>query len=151
MLTVLAVAVPLLGQAEDWPRFLGPRGDNTSSEIRLLETFPTNGVPIVWEKKIGTGYSAPSVSGGQLVLHHRMGGEEIVEAFDAASGKAAWRYGYPSSYVDPYGYNNGPRCTPVLTSNRCYTFGAEGRLVCLDRSTGKLVWRRDTAKDWSSD
>jgi outer membrane protein assembly factor BamB len=103
---------------------------------------------VVWEKKIGTGYSAPSVYAGQLVLHHRIGAEEIVESFHAATGKPRWRYAYPSAYVDPYGYNNGPRCSPVLTSNRCYTFGAEGKLLCLDRSTGKLIWQRDTSKDW---
>jgi len=135
--------------AEDWPRFLGPRGDNTSLETGLLDKFPTKGVPVIWEKKIGTGYSAPSVRDGQLVLHHRLGGEEVVESFDAATGKAGWRYAYPSSYTDPYGYNNGPRCTPLITSNRCYTFGAEGKLLCLDRLTGKLVWQRDTAKDWN--
>ncbi|HWN94881.1 MAG TPA: PQQ-binding-like beta-propeller repeat protein, partial [Methylomirabilota bacterium] len=101
-----------------------------------------------WEKQVGTGYSAPSVRDGKLVLFHRLGREEIVQTFDAASGKEEWRYGYPSSYVDPYGYNNGPRCTPLLTSNRCYTFGAEGKLLCLDRATGQLVWQRDTAKDW---
>jgi len=135
--------------AEDWPRFLGPRGNNTSTETGLLEKFPTNGVPIIWEKKIGTGYSAPSVRGGQLVLHHRVGSEEVVESFDAAIGKGCWRYAYPSSYVDPYGYNNGPRCTPLLTSNRCYTFGAEGKLLCLELNTGKVIWQRDTAKDWN--
>ncbi len=149
MLSILALVVPLAGHAEDWPRFLGPRGDNTSAETGLLERFPTNGVPIVWEKKIGTGYSAPSIFGGQLMLHHRIGGEEVVENFDAANGQPLWRHAYPSSFTDPYGYNNGPRCSPVLTSNRCYTFGAEGKLVCLDRLNGKLVWQRDTAKDWS--
>lgn len=143
---LLGVALPVL--AEDWPRFLGPRADNTSVETGLLEKFPTNGVPIVWEKKIGTGYSAPSILGGQLVLHHRLGGEEIVESLDAATGKPGWRFAYPSSFIDPYGYNNGPRCSPLLTSNRCYTFGAEGKLVCLERTTGKLIWQRDTAKDW---
>ena len=135
--------------AEDWPRFLGPRGDNTSLETRLLEKFPTNGVPILWEKKIGTGYGAPSVRDGQLVLHDRVGGEEVVQSFDAATGKPSWRYAYPSSYVDPYGYNNGPRCAPLLTSNRCYTFGAEGKLLCLDRLTGKLIWQRDTGTEWN--
>ena len=50
--------------------------------------------------------------------------------------------------MDPYGYNNGPRSTPLLSSNRVYTFGAEGKLLCLDLATGKLVWQRDTAKDW---
>ena len=135
--------------AENWPRFLGPRGDNTSAETGLLEKFSTNGVPIIWEKKIGTGYSAPSVRAGELVLHHRVGGEEVVESFDAGTGKSRWRHGYPSSFVDPYGYNNGPRCTPLLTSNRCYIFGAEGKLMGLELKTGKVIWQRDTAKDWN--
>ena len=35
-----------------------------------------------------------------------------------------------------------------MTTNRCYTFGAEGKLLCLDLATGNVVWQRDTAKDW---
>ncbi len=146
---MLACSALLRCDAQDWPRFLGPSGDNTSAETGLLEKFPTNGVPIAWQLKIGTGYSAPSVRGRQLVLHHRVGAEEVVESFDAATGKPVWRYGYPSSYVDPYGYNNGPRCSPLLTSNHCYTLGAEGKLLCLSLTTGKVIWQRDTAKDWS--
>lgn len=146
---LLSILAALPCPAEDWPRFLGPRGDNTSTETGLLAEFPTNGVPVAWEKQIGTGYSAPSVRDGQLVLHHRVGAEEIVESFNAATGKAGWRYAYPSSYIDPYGYNNGPRCTPLLTSNRCYTFGAAGKLLYLDLTTGKMIWQRDTAKEWN--
>jgi len=112
---------------QDWPQFLGPHRDGTSDETGLLDRWPSNGVPVVWEKKIGTGYSAPSVRCERLVLHHRVGGEEIVECFDAGTGKALWRHGYPSQFIDPYGYNNGPRCTPLLTTERCYTFGAEGQ------------------------
>ena len=133
---------------EDWPQFLGPRATGVSGETELLDKWPTNGPPLVWEKAIGTGYSAPSARGDRLVLHHRLGKEEIVECFEAAGGKSLWRYGYPTSYQDPYGYNNGPRCTPLLTSERCYTFGAEGKLLCLELLTGKPLWERDTAKDW---
>jgi outer membrane protein assembly factor BamB len=147
-IVVLLFALSLAAHAEDWPHFLGPRGNNTSLETDLLDRFSTNGPRIVWEKEVGTGYSAPSVLGGQLVLFHRVGNEEIVAAFDASNGNPGWRYAYPTSFTDPYGYNNGPRCTPLLTSNRCYTFGAEGKLTCVDRLTGKLVWQRDTAKDW---
>jgi outer membrane protein assembly factor BamB len=135
--------------AEDWPRFLGPRADNTSLETGLLEKWPAGGPPQVWTKTIGTGYSAPSIRANRLVLHHRVGGEEIVECFAADTGKAVWRYAYPSSYQDPYGYNNGPRCTPLLTEDSCYTFGAEGKLLCLALATGKLVWQKDTAKEWT--
>jgi len=134
--------------AEDWPRFLGPRANGVSSETGLLDKWPASGPPKTWSKAIGTGYSAPSVIGTNLILHHRVGAEEIVECFDAAEGRSQWRYGYPSQFIDPYGYNNGPRCTPFLTSNRCYTFGAEGKLLCLDMK-GKLVWQRDTANEWN--
>lgn len=138
-----------LARAEDWPRFLGPRGDGTSAETNLVEKWPAAGLPVMWEKGVGTGYSAPSIRGERLVLHHRVGNEEIVECFRAGSGVSVWRYAYASEFVDPYGYNNGPRCTPLLTTNACYTFGAEGVLLCLDLETGKIRWRRDTSKNWT--
>jgi outer membrane protein assembly factor BamB len=135
--------------AYDWPRFLGLQGNNTSAETGLVEKWSTNGLPIVWQKEIGSGYSAPSIAGRALILHHRVKDEEVIQSFDAATGGSLWRYGYPSGFRDPFGYNNGPRCTPILTTNRCYTFGAEGQLSCLDLETGKLIWQRETSKDWS--
>jgi outer membrane protein assembly factor BamB len=153
VLVFLFLAAPLDSLANsdsnDWPQFLGPHANGISDEIGLLENWPTNGPALVWDKKIGTGYSSPSVRSNLLVLHHRIADEEIVESFEAATGKQVWRYGYPSHFVDPYGYNNGPRGTPLLTSDRCYTFGAEGKLLCLDLQTGKLVWQRDTGADWN--
>jgi outer membrane protein assembly factor BamB len=140
---------PAASSGEDWPRFLGPTSDNISTETGLIDRWPTNGPPLLWQKAVGTGYSAPSVRGDQLVLHHRVKAEEVIEAFDALTGKTRWHQAYPSAFIDPYGYNNGPRCTPLLTSNRCFTFGAEGKLVCLDLPTGKIIWQRDTAMDWS--
>src|SRR5205809_5711227 len=121
---------------EDWPQFLGPRQNGISGETGLLEKWPTNGPPMLWDKAIGSGYGAPSVRGNLFVFHHRRANEEIVEALQAADGKPVWRYAYRSDFVDPYGYNNGPRCTPLLTSNRCYTFGADGKLLCLDLQSG---------------
>lgn len=156
LIVVLGVALALQAQTEtrgstgeDWPRFLGPDGNNISAETGLLERWLTNGPPLIWDKEVGSGYSAPSVQGNRLVLHHRVHDEELVQCFAAATGAPLWRYAYPSHFEDPFGYNNGPRGTPLLSSNRCYTFGAEGKLLCLELTTGKLVWERDTAKDWN--
>ncbi|HEX4644331.1 MAG TPA: PQQ-binding-like beta-propeller repeat protein, partial [Verrucomicrobiae bacterium] len=134
---------------EDWPRFLGPHADGTSAETGLLDKWPKSGPPMLWEKTLGTGYSAPSILGNQLVVHHRLGNEEIVECLDANTGASLWHYNYPSQFIDPYGYNNGPRACPLLTANLCYTFGAEGKLICLELKTGKLVWQRDTGSEWN--
>ena len=74
--------------------------------------------------------------------------QEVVDCLDANTGKLIWRHAYPTTYEDPYGYNNGPRCCPILTKNRCYTYGAEGVLLCLDLKTGKQIWRRNVLKNW---
>jgi outer membrane protein assembly factor BamB len=146
-LCVLLALIHSAALAADWPEFLGPNRDNTSPET-VRDSWPTEGPAIVWQKDVGTGYSAPSVREGMLVLHHRVAADEVVEAMDAAKGTSLWTYAYPSTFRDPYGFNDGPRCAPLLTMDRCYTFGAEGTLLCLERQTGKLVWRRDTAKDF---
>jgi outer membrane protein assembly factor BamB len=146
---VLVAAGLFVARGADWPRLLGPAGNGTSVETGLIDSLPADGVPMVWQKRIGTGYGAPSVRDGRLVLYHRLGNEEIAEAMNAATGETQWRQTNPTRYVDPYGYNNGPRCTPLLTTNRCYTFGAEGLLSCLNLADGSVVWRHDTAKEFN--
>ena len=149
LLPALGSAAPASAAAgEDWPQFLGPRANGISNETNLLAAWPSNGPTVIWDKEIGTGYGAPSVLGDQVILHHRLQDEEVVECVSANTGKTIWHFNYPSHFIDPYGYNNGPRATPLLTSNRCYTFGAEGMLTCLELSTGKLVWQRNTATDF---
>ncbi len=135
--------------AADWPEFLGPNRDNSSPETGLIEKWPAEGLKIVWQRDIGTGYSAPSVREGMLVLHHRIKDHEVVEAMDAGTGKTLWSYKYPTEFRDPFGYNDGPRCSPLLTADRCYTFGAEGVLDCFERKTGKLLWWKATARDFN--
>jgi len=145
---VLFLTVSFAARAGDWPEFMGPTRDQVSTETGLLESFPAGGPKLVFARQVGTGYSAPSVRDGVLVIHHRIGGEEIVEACDAATGETKWKHAYPSSYRDPFGYNNGPRCTPLLTADRCYTLGAEGVLLCLDFATGRERWQRTTTREF---
>ena len=146
-LSALLLLLQAVASAADWPEFLGPNRDNTSPE-QVRDSWPAEGPAVLWQKDVGTGYSAPSVRDGMLVLHHRVGRYEVIESMDAAKGTGIWKYGYLCDFRDPYGFNDGPRCSPLLTADRCYTLGAEGTLVCLDRKTGKLLWRRDTQKDF---
>ena len=147
--TFFLFAIVLDLQAADWPRFLGVHADCKSQETGLLDAWPKDGPPLEWKKVVGTGYSAPSVSNGNLVLHHRIKKEEVVESMDPLTGKTIWTFKYPSNYIDPFGYNNGPRCTPILTQDRCYVLGAEGKLYCIGIQDGREIWMRDTAKDFN--
>ncbi len=134
--------------AEDWPWFLGQRHTGVSGEDLKLD-WTTSTPPVLWKASIGTGYSAPSILGDRLVIHHREGDQEIVSCRNVESGTEIWAHSYPTAYRDPYGYNNGPRCSPVLTKDRCFTLGAEGMLVCTSMADGKLVWETDLRKEFN--
>lgn len=129
--------------AADWPRFLGPEGNGISRETGLLERWPEEGPPRVWEIQSGETYAAPSLAGGALILFHRVGAEEVVDCLNPLAGRERrWRFSYPCDYADDYGYNGGPRATPAIDGNTVFTFGVQGKLHALDLKTGDVIWKR---------
>ncbi|MDB6129106.1 MAG: hypothetical protein JWM04_213 [Verrucomicrobiales bacterium] len=145
---VAGFAVACTAGAADWPQFLGPVRNGTSTETNLLEKWDASGPKVLWEKDIGTGYCSPSVLGEKLIYFDRVGGEEVVHCLNKKTGAEIWKSAYPSKFQDPYGYNNGPRSQPLLAGNKCFTFGAEGKIRCLDLKDGTVLWQRDTAKEF---
>lgn len=133
---------------EDWPQFLGPRNTGVSGETGLLDSWPKDGPPKLWARKLGEGYAAPSVRGERVVVQHRLRDMEYVECLHAQTGDTLWNAEYPTDFSDPYGYNGGTRCSPALSETRSYTFGPQGKLLCLDLATGQKVWEIDTATKW---
>ena len=130
----LAVATAAIigsgAQASDWTTFLGPRGDGRSDETGLSTVWPPSGLPVVWYRVIGEGYSAPSVSQGRLFNFDRVNGRARLSSFESRTGREIWSRDYASDYRDYYDYSNGPRTSPVVDGDRVYTFGVEGRLRC---------------------
>ena len=145
---LLACCIASVGLAADWPQFLGPGRDSISSETGLLATWPKDGPPVAWQKPVGAGFSGPVVAGGRLVLLHRIGDKEIVACLDALTGKENWQFAYPTDYRDDFGKGDGPRSTPLITTNHVYTLGAEGRLHCLDLASGKKIWEHSLMAEY---
>ena len=129
----------------DWTTFLGPSHNAMSTETKLSRTLPP---PLVWELPKGTGYASPAVAGDRLVFIHRVGDEEIVECLHSETGASRWRFRYGTVFEDRYGYNNGPRSSPVIDGDRVIAVGAEGPIHCLDLASGKLVWKRDLRREY---
>jgi outer membrane protein assembly factor BamB len=125
--------------AGEWPSFLGPSHNAVSAETKLTRRLPP---ALVWEFPKGTGYASPAIAGERLLFIHRLADEEIVECLHPETGNRQWQFKYPTAFEDRYGYNNGPRSSPVVDGERVYTVGAEGQLHCLDLSSGKIVWKR---------
>lgn len=140
--------LPPAAVTHDWKAFLGPTHNAIAAETKLLKNWPRTGPKLVWEMRKGTGYSAPAVAGDRLVFAHRLGNEEIVECLHPETGERYWKFTYPTQFEDRYGYNNGPRASPVIDGERAYIYGAEGKLHCLSLQTGQLVWKRDIAAEF---
>lgn len=136
--------------SDDWPQFLGPTRNGVYSGSALATSWPKEGPPQVWQKKIGQGFSAPCVAAGKLILFHRIADRESVEALDAKTGAALWKFDYPTAYQDDFGFDEGPRATPTIAEGKIYTFGAEGALHCLDRDTGKKQWSVNTKERFAA-
>ena len=149
LLGLLSVAVLVAGArlaADDWPQFLGPTRNGVYSGPPLASSWPAAGPKTVWRKQVGQGFAGPVVAGDRLILFHRVGNEEIVEALNARTGAPQWRSAYPTAYRDDFGFDEGPRAVPVSVNGRVYTFGAEGQLQALDLATGRRLWNVDTMR-----
>ena len=130
--------------AEDWPQFLGPTRNGIYSGADLSAKWPPAGPALIWKKDVGQGFSPPVVAQGRLILFHRIGDKEVIEALDPTAGKPIWKFDYHTRYRDDFGFDEGPRAAPAIAAGRVYTFGAEGTLHCLDFTTGKKIWSVDT-------
>jgi outer membrane protein assembly factor BamB len=143
-----SLTFPSALRAEDWCKFLGPRGDGTSSEKgidpELWKPYPK----INWGIPLGVSYGGPSLAQGKLLQFDRYGDQERLTCYEASTSKELWRWEAPVEYDDMYGYNNGPRCSPVVDDGLVFTYGVAGRLSCLEFETGKLLWTKDTIQEY---
>jgi outer membrane protein assembly factor BamB len=138
----------LPGLANDWPQFLGPARDGVYSGSDLSTAWPKDGPPILWQRKVGQGFSGPAVASGKLILFHRIDDKETIECLDASTGKTLWTFDYPTAYRDDFGFDEGPRATPAISDSHVYTYGAEGILTCLDLVSGKKLWSVNAKADF---
>lgn len=136
----------LASQTQDWPQILGPGRNGIYTGPAIAPSFPRSGPPLIWKRDVGAGFAGPAVSGGRLILFHRVNNRETVEAMDALTGKTVWTLDYPTGYRDDFGFDEGPRAVPVVAGGRVFTHGADGMVSGIDFASGKLLWSVDSRK-----
>ena len=141
-------ALSVLPPAQDWPQMLGPTRDGVYAGPPIADKWGPNGPRVVWRKTVGHGLSGPVVVGGRVILFQRVGNREVVEAMNAATGATEWRYDYPTSYRDDFGFDDGPRAVPVVAGGVVYTYGAEGQLHAVDVTNGQGLWHVDAMRKY---
>jgi outer membrane protein assembly factor BamB len=134
--------------AADWPNIGGPKRDYHSAETGLNWAWGKDGPPVAWRRDVGAGFAGVAVADGSLFLFHRVGNEEVLAALDPATGNEKWKYAARTRYVDDFGFDNGPRCVPVVAGGRVFALGADGDLHAVEARTGKKLWQRNVRADY---
>ncbi len=134
-----------LTYATDWPHWLGPNGDGTSSESGWKSKISDP----AWKSKVGVGFSAVSVAKGKLfTMGHdgkKTGGQETVYCLDAQTGSSIWTHSYPAPLID-YLHEGGPCSTPTVDGTTVYAISKHGLLHAYQVKDGQIIWKKDMMK-----
>ena len=161
----LALAAPAFGRAAGqaarpapapraprvlpWTQWGGPYRNFHTEASGLKDTWPASGPRVMWKRSLGEGYSSPAVENGVLYTMYGKPREEVVLAANADTGQTLWEHATPMTFDSDAGreLGNGPYATPLLVGDRIFTTGVAGRLQCLDKKTGKVVWTQQLWTD----
>lgn len=140
-----------LKQTTDWTQWGGPHRNFKSEVTGLAAIWPATGPRRLWSRELGEGYSAIAVEAGKLYTMYRSGEQDVVVAMDAATGKTVWEYHYAAPFTRQYELEQGPgpRAMPLVVGNEVYTAGATGKLHCLNKSNGKVIWSHDLVAEFN--
>jgi outer membrane protein assembly factor BamB len=77
----------------DWPQFRGPNRDGALASFAEPRAWPDR-LTQRWKVEVGEGHATPVLVGGRIYTFTRQGANEVLQALDAASGKAVWQTRY---------------------------------------------------------
>lgn len=130
--------------AQDLTQWRGQNRDGAVASFTEPRVWPEQ-LARRWKVEVGTGYATPLLVGDRIYLFSRIGGDEVMSALEAASGKIVWQTRYPVSFMMNSAsarHNEGPKSTPVFSNGRLYSIGMTGVITAYDAATGKQLWQK---------
>jgi outer membrane protein assembly factor BamB len=129
--------------AQDWPQWRGSNRDGKVAGFKAPEKWPAE-LTQKWRVTVGFGDATPALVEGKLYVFTRIDGDEVIQCLDAGSGNKLWENRYAAQTVTgPASSHPGPRSSPTVFDGKVITLGVGGVLSCLDKDSGKVVWRKD--------
>ena len=130
---------------EDWPHPRGPGFDGVFTNASIALPWPTNGLPLLWERPIGQGFSGLAVQAGRIFTQAQsLGGQEVI-SLSLETGEVLWRTRHAIPWeVD--GLYPGPYGTPAVDSGRVFVGDCYGTIQCFDAQKGTRLWTFDAVR-----
>ena len=98
-----------------------------------------------WSTSCGFGHSSIITSGEFVITMEQVGENESLIARNLDDGTEAWKVTEPTRWHDMLS-GTGPRSTPTLQNGKIYALFSNGRLYCIEASTGKIIWNIQTIR-----
>ena len=143
--TTAATAAP--AARNYWTNFRGPKRDGNYEATPVLTSWPANGLTALWKQPVGLGYGSFTVADGRAYTIEQRRGQEVVAAYDVATGRELWTQRWNAAYSPGDDTGDGPRSTPTWDQGRLYALGGSGELRCLDASNGTVIWGKNILSD----
>jgi outer membrane protein assembly factor BamB len=127
-----------------WPQWGGPNRNFVTAAVDLATSWPAGGPPRLWERPLGDGFSSIVTDGTTLYTLYRDGGNDVVVALEAATGRTRWetRYAAPFAELCTEQLGPAPRSAPLIAGDRLITVSAGGVMNSFERHTGSPQWSR---------
>jgi outer membrane protein assembly factor BamB len=133
-----------------WPRFRGPAFDNVAAGgVRLAESWPEGGPPVLWSVDLGSGYAGPAVLGGRVFLldYDEERGGDALRCFSLKDGRELWRRWYKVRVKRNHGMS---RTVPAVTDKWAVTVGPKCHVMCVETDTGRFLWGIDLVREYGT-
>ncbi|MBN1998751.1 PQQ-like beta-propeller repeat protein [candidate division KSB1 bacterium] len=153
--SAIAVTIFLLSctvcWSQDWPQWRGPSRDARIADFTVPERWPEK-LNKKWTIPVGLGDASPVLVDNRLYTFGREDSNEVVLCIDPSNGGVIWKHVYPARFVatGPSSSHPGPRSTPVVADDKICVLGIGGILSCLDATSGKLLWRKQSEADYQN-
>jgi outer membrane protein assembly factor BamB len=147
-LMILVLSSMSCALAQDWPQWLGANRDG-QADFKTPDKWPEQ-LTQKWTVSVGIGVATPALVGDKLYVFARADDSEVLRCLNAATGEEIWQDKYAIEGADGPARNYaGPRSSPTVAEGKVVTYGVRGTLSCLDASTGKVLWRKDSVdQNW---
>ncbi len=124
------------------------RGENRSgvyNEAGLLQSWPDSGPDELWVAEgIGNGFGSPTVTENEIFITGEADSTAWLYCF-GLNGNLLWKQNIGPEWAKHY---PGSRSAPTVTGDLVYAVTGMGRITCLKRQTGFIVWSKNLVSDF---
>lgn len=149
LVVVVAVGSFPCSLAADWPTFRGPDRSGVAPDTNLIEAWPTEGPPLVWQTAgAGRGYASLAIVGDRIYtlgdgLSTASDADEYLTCFERATGKPIWKTKTGQPWTDGQESWQSSRSTPTVDGDMVYVITPFGQLIACRTQDGREVFRVD--------